>query len=184
MRARDNPFAAERMHAIRYLPMGWTWEEMLARLATMRNRAAVVGPHGTGKTTFLAGLARQLRERGWHCRSIMLRSDDRRIPLTEGLGESDIVIVDGAEQLSPLAWRRLIWKTRRAGGLIISSHAPGRLPTLLRTAATAEILQHVLRELSIDPAGIECEALLRQHGGNVRDLLRELYDRAAAQLVH
>ena len=39
MRARDNPFAVDRVLAVRYKPQGWTWEALLSRLKHLRYRA-------------------------------------------------------------------------------------------------------------------------------------------------
>src|SRR5262245_34345468 len=65
MRARDNPFATARVHQIRYRFDGTTWEDLMARLQSLRWRGAIVGGEGAGKTTLLEDFGPRLRERGW-----------------------------------------------------------------------------------------------------------------------
>jgi len=60
--ARENPFTSERLEALRYIPLHWTWEEMMFRLDEMAYRGAIVGPEGSGKTTLLLDLAARLQK--------------------------------------------------------------------------------------------------------------------------
>ena len=185
MRARDNPFAAQRLEAIPYRLSGPTWEELLDRLAALRFRAALAGPHGRGKTTLLEELVRRLAERGLRTRTVTLREGDRRLSreqretLFRDLTARDVLLVDGAEQLGRLAWLEIRTRSRAAGGLVITSHRPGLLPTLHECRTTPELLAGIVADLvgrdeaeRLPPA----EDLLVRHGGNVRDALRELYD--------
>ena len=188
MRARDNPFAVQRLHAVSYRLSGLTWEEMLERLAALRFRAALVGPHGRGKTTLLEELARRLTERGLRTRTVMLHEGDRRLSASQrgmlfrGLTPADVLLLDGAEQLGRLAWLEVRTRSRAAGGLVITAHRPGLLPTLHECHTTPELLAGIVEDL----AGVEeaqrlpdAGELLARHGGNVRDTLRELYDLCA-----
>lgn len=191
MRARDNPFAVQRVLAVRSRLARVTWEELLDRLAALGFRAALVGPHGHGKTTLLEDLAPRLEERGFHLRSVTLRAGDRRLTaaqeetLFRDLSGRDLLLVDGAEQLGRLAWLRLRRKSRAAGGLVITSHRPGLLPTLHECRTTPELLAGIVRDLLGPEEGLQpaCEDLWRRHRGNVRDALRELYDLWAARPV-
>ncbi|HEX3527823.1 MAG TPA: hypothetical protein VH988_12230 [Thermoanaerobaculia bacterium] len=188
MRARDNPFAAQRLAAIPYRLSGPTWEELLDRLAALRCRAALVGPHGRGKTTLLEELARRLEGRGLRTRLVTLHEGDRRLSaaqrgtLFRGLTARDVLLVDGAEQLGRLAWLEVRTRSRAAGGLVITSHRPGLLPTLHECRTTPELLAGIVADLvGGEEAGRlpSAEELHVRHGGNVRDALRELYDLCA-----
>ena len=90
--------------------------------------------------------------------------------------------LDGAEQLGTVAWRRFRWQTRRAGGLIIATHTPGRLPTLIECTTSVGLLERIIHRLA--PDGLDAESpaaeLFARHRGNIRDALRELYDVYAA----
>jgi hypothetical protein len=190
VKARENPFRAERVLAtIRYACPDGDLDALIARLAALGYRAAIVGPHGAGKTTLLEDLGRALQDRGFRIVSVRLATDDRRLPRAWSsraarLGPRDIVCLDGAEQLSAIAWLWFRWRVRRAAGLIVTSHARGRLPLLIECTTSADLLERIVCRLSPSPAeGAPSAAdLFRRHHGNLRDALRELYDfHAAAQ---
>lgn len=186
--ARENPFSVDRVMRVRYEPQGWTWEGLIARLAGLNYRPAIVGPHGAGKTTLLEDLAPRLASLGF--RPVLLRLSAEFPSFTPGLladldsrlGEKSFVLLDGAEQLSPLAWWRFRRRTRRAGGLLVTTHRPGRLPTLVECGTTPALLSRIVHRLVPGhPAASEvgAAALFARHRGNVRDALRELYDECA-----
>lgn len=183
MRAADNPFSVDRVLRVRYRPREWTWAELLDRLAALRYRAAVVGPEGSGKTTLVEDLGDRLAERGLRPRYATLTRQQRRLcpdllHWLDHAGPSDLLCLDGCEQLGPVAWWRLRRRCRRLGGLIITLHRPGRLPTLVTCDTDGPLLLELVRELSPDdPCDLAgAEALLRNHDGNIRLALRSLYD--------
>lgn len=177
MRARDNPFSSDRVESLRYrLPEGLTWDGLLERLATLRFRAALVGPHGRGKTTLLEELAPRLTRRGLRVRTVTLRQDERSVDWKRfrSLGPDDVLFLDGAELLGRLAWLRVRLSCRRAGGLIVTSHRAGLLPTLLECRTTPELLGELARELTGEE--LETAELFARHGGNLRMAFWEMYD--------
>jgi hypothetical protein len=181
VRARDNPFASDRVERLRYrLPEGLTWDHLLERLAALRFRAALVGPHGRGKTTLLEELAPRLAAKGFRVRTVTLRQEERGVDWKRlrGLREDDILFLDGAELLGRLAWLRVRFHCRRSGGLIVTSHRPGLLPTLLECGTTPELLAELVRELTGEEP--ETAELFARHGGNLRLVFWNLYDRSAA----
>jgi hypothetical protein len=195
VKARDNPFGAARvLSAIRYAdPAGDSGEardvavSLLSRLDALSYRAAIVGPHGSGKTTLLEDLEQVLAQRGFRITHVRLDADDRRLPREWGLSArrleaGDIVCLDGAEQLGPIAWLWFRWRARRAGGLIITTHRRGRLATLVTCATTAGLLDRIIQRLAPDGlvAAPPAAELFARHRGNLRDALRELYDVYAA----
>ena len=181
--AKDNPFATDRILRVRYRPQGWTWEQLFARLASANYRAAIVGPKGHGKTTLLEDLGEKLRDVGWGVRHLRLsreRGALSRASRHECFGTAsrrDVILLDGAEQMSRLAWWDFLRRSRHAGGLVITSHRPGLLPTLVECETSVVLLRGIVDEL--DPgagAKDELESLYTRHGGNLRDALRTLYD--------
>jgi hypothetical protein len=182
VRARDNPFAVQRVLAIRYRLSGVTWEELLARLAAFRFRAALVGPHGHGKTTLLEDLGERLADHGFRVRTATLHEGERRLgaqrhsALFRDPHPRDLLLVDGAEQLDRLAWWHLRRRSRAAAGLIVTSHHPGLLPTLHECRTTPELLAAIAGELGGEAAVPAAVPLFARHRGNLRDALRELYD--------
>lgn len=151
----------------------------------------MVGPEGHGKSTLLGELGRRLAAAGWRIRRHQLHFGERRLPptvrvaLLADLTATDLILLDGAEQLSWLAWRNLDRATRRAGGLIVTSHRTGLLPTLLDCPSAPELLDALINELVSDqPAAAlphlpSAAELWARHAGNQRDALLELYDLCA-----
>lgn len=145
-----------------------------ARFVRLGQRAVVVGPHGSGKTTVLEALAPQLGDVTWLC----LRADaaDNRAAL-DALPKSisGVLLLDGLEQLSPWAWWRIV---RRAPHILATSHHAHRLPVLRHHTTDTTLLSTLIRDLGQDPPP-DVDDLLKRHQGNIRSCLRELYDRAA-----
>lgn len=182
--AHANPFGSRHIDALPFLPQGCTWEDIWARLEAARYRGAIVGPEGSGKTTLLEHLDRGLVLRGW--RVHRLRGSLARPRLTgalpRDLSKEDIVIIDSGEAVPWLDWYRLRWRARHAGGLLVTVHRPGRLPTLIENSTSETLLLSLLRQL-VSPVGPELEqralALFARHRGNMRETFRSLYDMTA-----
>lgn len=185
VRPADNPFASARIDGLAYhfdrggLPM------IVERLARHGGRGAIVGPHGSGKTTLMDELADSLSSEPVRIRldavtAHPFRTTVRALPTA--VGSRHAVLLDGAEQLGATAWWRLQQRVRRAGLVVITSHRPGRLPTVHTCATTPELLRELVREL--DPATaatVDIGDLFDRHGGNLRECFRELYDRCSSQ---
>jgi hypothetical protein len=81
--------------------------------------------------------------------------------------------------MDPFAWHRFRRRSRAAGGLLITTHQPGRLPTLWQCRTSAALLAAIAAEL----LGVEnemirdlAETLFQKQRGNLRDALRKWYD--------
>jgi len=187
VRARDNPFRTDRVLTVRYRLPG-SWDELLSRFEAAAWRGAIVGPQGSGKTTLLEDLAPRIRQAGFAVRDLRLDTETPRfVPgfldgFTASLGTRDVILFDGAEQLGREEWGRFERRTRAAGGLVITCHRPGLLPTLIETSTTPELLGGLVDQILGDRA-VEVRplmpALFEKHRGNLREALRELYDRYA-----
>jgi hypothetical protein len=186
MRARDNPFSTDRVLAVRFEPQDMAWPDLWNRIVRMNYRGAIVGLEGSGKTTLLEDLSPRLRETG--CVPLPLRLDrENRAFTREQLDtifkrdlSNSVVLFDGAEQLGRLAWRRFLSNTKSARGLIITSHRAGLLPTIIEARTSPELLGRIVERLLQGFGALssdEISQLWHCHRGNVREALRELYDR-------
>ena len=185
MRARDNPFAMDRVHAIRYRPQGTTFNGLLAHLRELDYRAAIIGPDGSGKTTLLEDLERALAEQGIKTRMVFVNdtfplSDPTCRRLLSELTRDELVLLDGADLVPRSGWSLLKRHTiTHAYGLVITSHRPGLLPTLIECTTSPSLLHDIARELQPPDRPIptrSLESLFHRHQGNIRACLRELYD--------
>jgi hypothetical protein len=185
MRARDNPFASERLHALRFRLPDISWEALLDQFAARDHQGALVGPEGSGKTTLLEALIPRFRERGFRVRRLQLTRDEPRFnrarldDLWQGLERQDLILFDGAEQLGPLRWRAFLRQSRKAGGLLITLHRGGRLPTLLECRTDPGLLDELVAELLGELTAADRHRnreLFQRHAGNLRLALRDWYD--------
>lgn len=195
MKARDNPLRADRIQdLIRFRPewLGTDWSTLTARLRQLDGRASVIGPHGSGKTTFMEALARRLTEAGESVHSMRLTCPPRRPfhachlkQIERASADGCWILIDGAERIGPLMWRRVSRVTRPAGGLVITMHRNGRLPPLLRTHTTPGMLRNCFELLSaghvLPSTDPEVEELWRSHRGNLRAAMWTAYDRLACR---
>lgn len=185
--AHSNPFRTARLHALRFrYAVGDSEAELLTRLAAARGRGAIVGPHGSGKTTLCLELAARFRREGLRVRAVRFGDGaelDEPRSLTawlEGAGRDTAVIVDGAGRLGPLGWWRLWNGSRSAARVIVTAHHRTAFPTVLRTKTSATLLADLCAGLG-EPIAPEASAeLLAECGGDVRAALRRLYDGWAA----
>jgi len=182
VRAADNPFRADRIEGLAIRPRGWTWDRLLDRLETLGGRGTVVGDHGRGKTTLLEELERCLAPSALLVTIPAEATDPLGTALAAGDVTGRLVLLDRSERLGTIAWRRLRRAWRSAAGLVITRHRPGRLPTLVRLETTPGLLLELALELTPDlPADTVAvlPAVFARHDGNIRECLRELYDRYA-----
>jgi len=189
MKARHNPFSVDRVQTIRYRPLKATFDDILTRLETMDYRAAVVGPEGAGKTTLLEDLQHALQRQGLQTRMVFVNDTSpldhpTRRQLMSQLKSDEIVLLDGADATSLAMWTLLKRHIlRQAAGLVITTHRPGRLPTLIDCATTPALLGEIVDELLPEKRHAHADGLqqlFRHHQGNIRNCLRELYDLMAA----
>ena len=185
MKARDNPFAVERIGAIRYRPLHTTFDQLLARLHELNYRAAITGPEGSGKTTLVEGLQQVLEQKGFKTRLVFVNdaslfdSPACRQLLSE-LTRDQIVLLDGADLIRRSDWSLLKRHTiTHAYGLIITSHRRGLLPTLIECTTNPALLKDIVADLQPQSRTLATEfldSLYERHQGNLRACLRELYD--------
>ena len=193
MRARDNPFCAERMELISYRPINTSLENIWARLAFLNYRAAIVGAEGSGKTTFLGDLKKYLAGKGFVVRSIFVNESNPMTKLNRekflmGLKPGEIVLLDGADHLGRFVWagfKKRVLKS--ASGLVITSHRKGMLPMLIECSTTAELFVELVSQILPEDNQIDKELLIQtynQNSGNIRHCLRQMYDMCGDDIIN
>jgi hypothetical protein len=185
MVSKSNPFSTRfiRPGAIPYIfPEGESAAWLVERLAANSWRGQIVGPHGTGKSTLLAALVEEMIERGRRPHVVTLHDKGTRILGASAGDPCTDLVLDGFEQINPLARFLLCRRLRRTGcGLLVTAHRSMGLPTLFRTKVelrtALQVVEFLARQAhadSIDRARIERH--LRQRDGNLREALFDLYD--------
>lgn len=185
----DNPFATcwTRPGALSFqFPSGCSAANLIARLAANGWRGAIIGPHGAGKSTLLEHLKPLLVAEGRSVAAIALRDGQRRLP-HDWLGQAlevanPLVVIDGYEQLSLVSRVLLRWRCRLAkAGLIVTSHRPTALPTLIELQPSRALVDQLVARLTADVPSLitsaDVAAGYAGHGSNVRDLFFTLYGR-------
>ncbi|MFM7249787.1 MAG: hypothetical protein ACKO5R_07815 [Planctomycetaceae bacterium] len=197
-RAMDaNPFTARRIApgAIPYRFDQTGQREALVEACLRLPAAAIVGPHGTGKTTLLCTLRWVLERRAGPVALLTLGDGATRgaaPPLPAGLGlpralvtqaaaRPAWLVVDGFEQWG--LWRRVrvVLGCRRAGvRLLVTAHGACGVPIVHRTAVTprtvAAIHDGLVQDRPTHVAVGDLALALERQGGNLREALFDCYD--------
>jgi len=178
--AHENPFRTSRLLS---LPIHWgdtSPEDLLARWHAAGRRGALVGPHGTGKTTRLRALASRLADQGWRVVWIQWHDDGTTTPADwrgalRDIDTRSVVCLDGSENLGPLSAYQVSRYTRRAGGLLVTRHrASLLLPTLARHRPDPALFgAHAA--LLAPGAEAEARAAFAAARGNAHEAFRRLY---------
>ncbi len=187
IRAIDNPFATHHTDTLPFVLQHQSWENLWARLSKLGNRVAIVGPHGTGKTTLLEEIGRQLAQNEspnappFHLFvSRNSREHKRERQLLHRAGrQGRWLLIDGLERWS--WWHRYRWLRYegKAYRTVVTAHANTWIPTWHRTQTDWELLCGLLNQLVPDPDDRFWNAargIWQKHSGNIRETLRGLYD--------
>ena len=187
--AKDNPFNVQRTDAIPFDFRETHFENLKAfakHVETFSFRGAILGDHGRGKTTLLCDLNSFFCEQGVDCELVFLPRETNlqrsavQSLVRRGQGGA-IVMIDGIERLSFLQRQQLIARSKVFAGFIATTHHFGRLRTLIQCRTSQRTLTAVLEALELNRPEIVTSAttLLSKHRGNMRLVLRDLYDQYA-----
>ncbi len=189
MNARSNPFSSRHVESLAYQYNNLPWKDIMARLKLLNYRGAIIGPEGSGKTTLLETIGAGLRQDGFKIVYVKFNEENKKLKRElfknnpEKLITGHAFLVDGAEQLSWLAWKRFCLYTKKSGAVIITAHAEAQrmrmMPTLVNTTTSPELLYDLVLKLIGKNDMVtrqEINRLFKSHHGNIRLALRELYD--------
>lgn len=184
----SNPFSTRfiRPGAIDYVfPPGVTADTLAADLQQHGWRGAIIGPHGSGKSSLLEAMRPALERLDRQIVFQQLHGGQRSLDWsainTSQWTSRTLVIIDGYEQLS--LWQRLLLRARcrqRGAGLLVTAHQPVRLPTIFTTQPSLELALAIVQRLlpdsddRITPADVT-EAYTSKKS-DLREMLLGLYD--------
>jgi hypothetical protein len=185
----SNPFATRHVRPgqLRPLSAAASEQDMPAVVATIQaagGSAAIVGPHGTGKSTLLRALAAEFAAAGHLAGLIQLRRGRdgwAALRLLAAAASGTTACLDGWEQFGPVGRlsARLLARLRGCH-LVVTSHRPTSLPLHLSTSTSLALLEAIVAALPDHGGLIERTDLAHafdRHGGNLRESLADLYDR-------
>ena len=144
----------------------------------------ITGAHGTGKSTLLATLLKELVRRGCQVTQVQLHAGERRLAAKvhfQSVPARSWLAIDGFEQLS--RWRR--WRLarqcrRRQIQLLVTSHQQHRLGTSVHLAPGLENACRLVEQLQRHTRAVvtrqDVAGLFRLHKQNVREILFGCYD--------
>lgn len=186
-----NPFATRFTSPGRLPPLGpcggeIDLDELLLRFHRLGGRAAIRGPHGTGKSTLLSAMADRLRSDGRLGGHVRLGRGWWRdlTAVARGLIACDrgrVLCIDSWERLGGPVAAVVGGLAKAAGrGLLVTAHRDGFLPTLASCTTSPQLLWRILERLP-DRRGLvgdaDVEATFAEAKGNLREALFLLYDR-------
>ncbi len=188
-----NPFSTAfiRPGAIPYqFPENESLDDLFHRFEVAEHRGEIIGPHGTGKSTLIAAFSDYLQKQRLTIYLVTLHDGQRRLPFSPNRldqPEGTILVVDGFEQLS---WwnRQILFRVcrQKKWGILVTAHTPTGLPTIFETAMSPALGMRVVLQLLDQRQRPLAESVvtprqalrrLREHDGNLRETLFDLYDR-------
>ena len=190
----SNPFASEHLARIPFRFEEGDWNSNLARLRKLDYRAAIVGPHGSGKSTLISELESRIASQTSATPYLLVipanrdeHTDVIETALTHA-AEGKVLLVDGIERVSLRQKFRLFRGTVGRGGLVVTSAYPMRLPpftltTWVKTATSELLLDYVLSELQMASPDVRAagQESYEKNRGNIGRVLEELYERHSAK---
>lgn len=183
-----NPFATcwTRPGALAFrFAAGQSTAQLVERLAAQNWRGAIIGPHGCGKSTLLETVKPALEAAGRRVQAVALHDGQRHLPrafYNGWVSAKTVLFVDGYEQLGWIERWRLARRSRLASvGLLVTSHRPLHIPTLVCLEAKCDLVQQLVADLCAEVSTLitasDVVASHDCHGSNVREIFFDLYDR-------
>lgn len=182
---RSNPFATCWLGPLGtpYIAAnGNTPAVLTSRLATTGWRGQIVGPHGAGKSTLLRALEPEVNKLGRPWVEIGFRQIAGRPPawqlIPASLDAGKLLVVDGYEQLTLLERWVVQWRCWRASaGLLITTHRPFNLPTLLQFVPNEATAMAVFEQITGDAdTPVTRGDVLHAFNASNRDM-RQMFDK-------
>lgn len=190
---RRNPFATRYVASARLLPRDdhggiRDLRAIVSRLESFGGSGAIVGPHGTGKSTLLSHLGDCIAatSRSVACVRLRCRRDTAAVVrAVVSTVPGGLVCIDSWELLGgPGRFLVRGLATIRGVDLLVTAHRAGGLPTVVTCRGTRAVLGALVADLpdhdrwfgaTIRPADLD--AAFAAADGDIREALDLLYDR-------
>ncbi len=191
--ASVNPFETRwtKPGQMTFLPNGFTSiSELATQIVNDTPRCEILGEHGVGKSSLLRALQSHLDQQSisnhlaYACGEFPHDGPPLKFSAVKLLlRESDVLFVDGFEQLSWWTRRRIIaYSEKHDHSLIIACHQTQRLPCLVHLTAAETLVLKLVHSLQQAQQADEVVAasdvreFYQRFGNNVRELLFACYD--------
>lgn len=180
---RRNPFSTRftRPGEIPFVfPSGYSLDAIVTAFDHPAAQAAIVGPHGSGKSSLLETLSHKWAEVGLVEQRVRLTASRKRHPLRLGnLDATSLLVVDGFEQLSFWKQQWVRWRCKHKGArLLVTTHRDCGLPVVLRTQpdwTLALKLSSMLLGCDVTPYEVDLRAVWDEDPGDIRAYFFRLY---------
>jgi len=190
---RRNPFATRYVASARLTPRDadgviLDLAALVVRLGANAGSGAIVGAHGTGKSTLLSHLADAVaagRRPVWRTRMSHRGDTIAVIDSIRNAPRGALVCIDSWELLGPAGRIVARWLAGRVGvGLLVTAHRETGIPTLFRCRGSRHLLGALVSQLpgydewfgtTIVPDDLD--AAEAEAGGDMRRAFDLLYDR-------
>lgn len=185
MLASQNPFRRSKIARLRYQISDQNIQALIDRFQKSHCIGAILGPHGTGKSTLLEDLQLKLNSRGYITRHRRIHEgisrQEKRALFADILnGDNSVFFLDGGENLGFASWFWLVCQVRMKGcRLLATTHKVSLLPTLHKTEVNKRLMLELTRLLA-DEHWDKCLENLaldiyQRYRGNMREVFRACY---------
>ena len=190
---RRNPFATRYVASARLVPRDSRGRVLdlpmiVERLGTIGGSGAIEGPHGTGKSTLLFHLSEVVAAEARPVVRIRLRSRGDVLGVLRSMRQTPrggLACIDSWELFGPVGRSMVRCMAGGLGiGLMVTSHGPTDLPTLVSCRGSRALLEALVSQLpghgewfgtTIMPADLD--AAIVEAGQDLRKAFDLLYDR-------
>ena len=186
MNAEDNPFRRSAIANIRYEITSEDLQHILDKLKIQNYCGAILGPHGSGKSTLMEDIQHGLEGEGKKTQWIRIHKESEKSVKRAAIKKilacdvNTINFLDGAESLGVINWITLAYKIKKKRRtLIATTHYPCPLPRIFKTYTSQAQALELTQKLAAEYWNPTLEAVAKnaytKNKGDVREVFRACY---------